>query len=213
MGVPPPPRASWFARGAKWSVSIDEIPAPNIIVWTATAAVSVWSATKRLPAERNTRILPRWESNALCRRICTVHSWKPAGSPVPRSRSPAQLWVLFLCLEVLCPALIAGNEHFSGKNGTLRWSILVGKQKHNVQSPTGILILLTSGIWNPRRSPSKESKSGIQAPLIDKKFKIQYREIGIHSLKSRIQGSLWLPYKYCTWGDFFDIFPWPLDLL
>ena len=25
------------------------------------------------------------------------------------------------------------NEHFSGKNGTLRWSILVGKQKHNVQ--------------------------------------------------------------------------------
>ena len=27
------------------------------------------------------------------------------------------------------------NEHFSGKNGALRWSILVGKQKHNVQKP------------------------------------------------------------------------------
>ena len=25
------------------------------------------------------------------------------------------------------------TEHFSGKNGALRWSILVGKQKHNVQ--------------------------------------------------------------------------------
>ena len=24
-------------------------------------------------------------------------------------------------------------EHFSGKNGALRWSFLVGKQKHNVQ--------------------------------------------------------------------------------
>ena len=28
------------------------------------------------------------------------------------------------------------TEHFSGKNGALRWSILVGKQKHNVQRPT-----------------------------------------------------------------------------
>ena len=28
------------------------------------------------------------------------------------------------------------TEHFSGKNGALRWSILVGKQKHNVQKPT-----------------------------------------------------------------------------
>ena len=26
------------------------------------------------------------------------------------------------------------TEHFSGKTGALRWSILVGKQKHNVQS-------------------------------------------------------------------------------
>ena len=26
-------------------------------------------------------------------------------------------------------------EHFSRKNGALRWSILVGKQKHNVQKP------------------------------------------------------------------------------
>ena len=27
-------------------------------------------------------------------------------------------------------------EHFSGRIGALRWSILVGKQKHNVQKPT-----------------------------------------------------------------------------
>ena len=27
------------------------------------------------------------------------------------------------------------TEHFSGKNGASRWSILVGKQKHNVQRP------------------------------------------------------------------------------
>ena len=27
------------------------------------------------------------------------------------------------------------TEHFSGKNGALRWRILVGKQKHNVQKP------------------------------------------------------------------------------
>ncbi len=33
------------------------------------------------------------------------------------------------------------TEHFSGKNGALRWSILVGKQKHNVQKPTRALFL------------------------------------------------------------------------
>ena len=27
------------------------------------------------------------------------------------------------------------TEHVSGKNGALRWSILVGKQKYNVQKP------------------------------------------------------------------------------
>ena len=27
------------------------------------------------------------------------------------------------------------TEHFSGRIGALRWSILVGKQKHNVQKP------------------------------------------------------------------------------
>ena len=27
------------------------------------------------------------------------------------------------------------TEHFSGRTGALRWSILVGKQKHNVQKP------------------------------------------------------------------------------
>ncbi len=30
------------------------------------------------------------------------------------------------------------TEHFSGKNGALRCSILVGKQKHNVQKPTWV---------------------------------------------------------------------------
>ena len=30
------------------------------------------------------------------------------------------------------------TEHFSGKNGAFWWSILVGKQKHNVQKPTDI---------------------------------------------------------------------------
>ena len=28
------------------------------------------------------------------------------------------------------------TQHFSRKNGALRWSILVGKQKHNVQKPS-----------------------------------------------------------------------------
>ena len=28
------------------------------------------------------------------------------------------------------------TEHFSGKIGVLRWSILVGKQKQNVQKPS-----------------------------------------------------------------------------
>ena len=28
------------------------------------------------------------------------------------------------------------TEHSSGENGALRWSILVGKQRHNVQKPT-----------------------------------------------------------------------------
>ena len=58
----------------------------------------VSSATKRLPAERNTRIPPRWESTAVCRRICTVHR-KPARSLVSRYRSPVDLRVLFLWLD------------------------------------------------------------------------------------------------------------------
>ena len=32
------------------------------------------------------------------------------------------------------------TEHFSGKNGALRWSILVGKQKHIVQKPSGATV-------------------------------------------------------------------------
>ena len=30
------------------------------------------------------------------------------------------------------------TEHFSGKSGALRWSILVGKQKHNVKKPISV---------------------------------------------------------------------------
>ena len=30
------------------------------------------------------------------------------------------------------------TEHFSGKNVALTWSILVGKEKHNVQKPTAL---------------------------------------------------------------------------
>ena len=30
------------------------------------------------------------------------------------------------------------TKHFRGKNGALRWSILVGKQKRNVQKPNSL---------------------------------------------------------------------------
>ena len=33
------------------------------------------------------------------------------------------------------------TEHFSGKNGALRKSILVGKLKHNAQKPSNIMDL------------------------------------------------------------------------
>ena len=36
------------------------------------------------------------------------------------------------------------TEHFSGKNGALTCSILVGKQKHNVQKPIRQAFLLAS---------------------------------------------------------------------
>ena len=43
------------------------------------------------------------------------------------------------------------TEHFSGKNGALRWSILVGKQKYNVQKPNPdwqiTMISLTGQSW------------------------------------------------------------------
>ena len=32
------------------------------------------------------------------------------------------------------------TEHFSGKNGVLRWDILVRKQKHNVQKPIELTV-------------------------------------------------------------------------
>ena len=42
------------------------------------------------------------------------------------------------------------TEHFSGKNGALRWSILVGKQKHNVQKPNSQAGPAASLFWNCR---------------------------------------------------------------
>ena len=38
------------------------------------------------------------------------------------------------------------TEHFSGENGALRWSILVGKQKHNVQKPTTLGGVITGNV-------------------------------------------------------------------
>ena len=38
------------------------------------------------------------------------------------------------------------TEHFSGKNGALRWTILEGKQKHNVQKPNHMLVC-NAYIW------------------------------------------------------------------
>ena len=63
----------------------------------------------------------------------------------------------------------------------------------------GAGIFLFGAIRNPRNSSSKESKSGIQAPLTRKAKKligIEFRGLGIHRLKYRIQGYLGLPYKY-----------------
>ena len=41
------------------------------------------------------------------------------------------------------------TEHFSGRTGALRWSILVGKQKHNVQKPS-LLLLNDVHKWRPK---------------------------------------------------------------
>ena len=44
------------------------------------------------------------------------------------------------------------TEHFSGKNGALRWGISVGKQKHNVQKPS---VAVVSSGQHTRYHPSK----------------------------------------------------------
>ena len=62
-------------------------------------------ATKRLHAERNTRILPRWESTAVCRRICTVHS-KLTIAGTSASAIPVGGWFVG-------PTLIAGRMRLS----------------------------------------------------------------------------------------------------
>ena len=33
------------------------------------------------------------------------------------------------------------TDHFSGKNGAVRWSLFVGKQEHNIQKPTFYLFV------------------------------------------------------------------------
>ena len=45
------------------------------------------------------------------------------------------------------------TEHFSGKIEALRWDILVGKQKHNVQKPTvyNLTLFLPEKILNSNR--------------------------------------------------------------
>ena len=51
------------------------------------------------------------------------------------------------------------TEHFSGKNGALRWSILVGKQKHNVQKPTDDFLSFKTNICNFQFNPDWQTKS------------------------------------------------------
>ena len=51
------------------------------------------------------------------------------------------------------------TEHFSGKNGALRWSILVGKQKHNVQKPTDRSLAESRSLKRLDRNPKPRVKS------------------------------------------------------
>ena len=48
------------------------------------------------------------------------------------------------------------TEHFSGKNEALRWSILVGKQKHNVQKPTADVKTFSFLIKNIDKNSKKQ---------------------------------------------------------
>ena len=48
------------------------------------------------------------------------------------------------------------TEHFSGRIGALRWSILVGKQKHNVQKPNARLMFGTRDLVWPGYASSRE---------------------------------------------------------
>ena len=51
-----------------------------------------------------------------------------------------------------CPSILVSflgeTEHFSGKSGAFLWSILVGKQKHNVQKPTFQIVERGSNMGN-----------------------------------------------------------------
>ena len=45
------------------------------------------------------------------------------------------------------------TEHFSGKNEALSWSIIVGKQKHNVLKPIAELSIAGKPTWRLTTSP------------------------------------------------------------
>ena len=61
------------------------------------------------------------------------------------------------------------TEHFSGKNGALRWSILVGKQKHNVKKP-----IISSGLsWTvkfQKQAPGHISKALFEGLIFGKAY-------------------------------------------
>ena len=61
------------------------------------------------------------------------------------------------------------TKHFRGKNGSLRWSILVGKQKHNVQKP-----IISSGLsWTVKfrkQAPGHISKALFEGLIFGKAY-------------------------------------------
>ena len=47
--------------------------------------------------------------------------------------------------------MISVFEHFSGKNGALRWNLFIGKQKYNVQWPNSYTSCRSSDSESHRR--------------------------------------------------------------
>ena len=65
------------------------------------------------------------------------------------------------------------TEHFSGKNGALRWSILVGKQKHNVQKPSG------ATVEPPKLNLLRSKTVQLREIRIEKYRKMERRSLGL----------------------------------